>query len=246
MLMNRPMAVTRDGQMVGERNLKPGEEAPDSDSIQYPESTINESGAQDISEVSKPPAAPETDHNAQIAETDPATAGRELETDMDTLDDEASSATKTLASDTTKLDDAIEGAGEAAGEAGEAGGEAAGEAARHSRRRGCGCCRSRHGGSRNSIGCNRSRGLSVSFSTSEASCWVLSQGQKTQPPNRLMRPISTTVSQRTKQDQSDQATGAQYKESDRTTTLHWCQYSAQHQQYHDGQCNFFIFLILAK
>ena len=68
------------------------------------------------------------DHNVEIAQNDPATAGRELETDMDTLDDEASSATKTLASDTGKLDDAIEGAGEAAGDAGEAG-EAAGEAA---------------------------------------------------------------------------------------------------------------------
>ena len=47
------------------------------------------------------------DHNVEIAQNDPATAGRELETDMDTLDDETSSATKTLASDTDKLDDAI-------------------------------------------------------------------------------------------------------------------------------------------
>ena len=68
------------------------------------------------------------DHNPEIAENDPATAGRELETHMDNLDSEASSATKTLASDTGKLDDALEGAGEAAGEAGEAG-EATGEAA---------------------------------------------------------------------------------------------------------------------
>lgn len=67
------------------------------------------------------------DHNVEIAQNDPATAGRELETDMDTLDSEAQSATKTLSSDTSALESATEGlgeAGEVAGEAGEAAGEA--------------------------------------------------------------------------------------------------------------------------
>ena len=67
------------------------------------------------------------DHNPEIAQNDPATAGRELELDMDNLDSEAQSATKTLSSDTSALADAAEGLGEAGGAAGEAG-AAAGEA----------------------------------------------------------------------------------------------------------------------
>ena len=68
------------------------------------------------------------DYNLEIAENDPTTAGRELETDMDNLSSEADSATKTLASDTGKLDDAIEANAGEAGEAGEAAGEAGEEA----------------------------------------------------------------------------------------------------------------------
>ena len=115
MLMNRPMSVTRDGSMVGERNLKPGEEAPDPDSIEYPESTVHETGAQDISDVSKPPAAPEADHNPELAESDP-NQGRQLESQLDELGSEEQSATKTLAGDT----DAVEGLADGAAEAGEA------------------------------------------------------------------------------------------------------------------------------
>ena len=80
----------------------------------------------DIQQLDQQPQAT-ADHNPEIAQNDPQTAGRELETDMDNLDGEADSATKTLASDTGKLDDAIDAAGEAAGEAGGEAGEAAGE-----------------------------------------------------------------------------------------------------------------------
>ena len=81
----------------------------------------------EMTELNKLPE-PSGDHNPEIAENDPATAGRELETDMDNLSSEADSATKTLASDTGKLDDAIEANAGEAGEAGEAAGEAGEEA----------------------------------------------------------------------------------------------------------------------
>ena len=61
------------------------------------------------------------DYNPEIAENDPATAGRELETDMDNLSNEATSVNKTLTSDTTKLDNAIKQNAEADGEGGNGG-----------------------------------------------------------------------------------------------------------------------------
>ena len=131
-------------------------------------------GGQEIemTDMSKQPEVT-GDHNVEIAQNDPATAGRELELDMDTLDSEAQSATKTLSSDTSALESATEGlgeagevAGEAAGEVGdvaadigegvaEAGMEAAGTARCHRNR---GHCRYRSQCRRPSFGCSHRLG----------------------------------------------------------------------------------------
>ena len=75
-----------------------------------------------MTELNKLPE-PTGDHNPEIAENDPATAGRELETDMDNLSNEATSVNKTLTSDTTKLDNAIKQNAEADGEGANGGDE---------------------------------------------------------------------------------------------------------------------------
>ena len=69
-------------------------------------------GSIEMTELNKQPE-PTGDHNPEIAQNDPQTAGRELETDMDDLDAEADDATKTLNSDTGKLEDDIRANNEA-------------------------------------------------------------------------------------------------------------------------------------
>ena len=64
-------------------------------------------GSIEMTDMSKQPEVT-GDHNPEIAENDPTTAGRELETDEANLNEEESGVNNTLRSDTGKLDNAIE------------------------------------------------------------------------------------------------------------------------------------------
>ena len=65
-------------------------------------------GSIEMTELNKQPEVT-GDHNPEIAESDQS-ADRQLETDLDNLNDEATDANKTLSNDTGKLDDAIKDA----------------------------------------------------------------------------------------------------------------------------------------
>ena len=119
---------SRGGQDIEMQDMsKSGDSAPSETSAPSDAPAPSRGGQEiEMQDLSKQPE-PTGDHNPEIAQNDPATADRQLEDDVGDLTTEEQSATKTLNSDTSALEEATDGIADAAGDAGEAAGEAAGE-----------------------------------------------------------------------------------------------------------------------